>query len=115
VSLKLYMDVHVPSAITEGLRSRGVDVLRAQEDGASRLPDPELLDRASTLGRLLFSEDEDLLREAARRQRSGEPFSGVIYVHQLKLQIGPCIDELELIAAAGRPEEFANRVEYLSF
>ncbi len=27
----LYMDVHVPSAVTEGLRRRGVDVLTSQE------------------------------------------------------------------------------------
>jgi hypothetical protein len=39
VSVKLYVDVHVRRAITEGLRLRGVDVLTAQEDGASRLND----------------------------------------------------------------------------
>ena len=44
---KLYMDEHVPSAITEGLRRRGVDVLTAQEDGRTGEDDPELLDRAS--------------------------------------------------------------------
>ena len=44
---KLYMDEHVPSAITEGLRWRGVDVLTAQEDGRTGEDDPELLDRAS--------------------------------------------------------------------
>ena len=31
MSVRLYMDVHVPLAITEGLRLRGVDVLTAQE------------------------------------------------------------------------------------
>ena len=28
-----YMDVHVPSAVTEGLRRRDADVLTSQEDG----------------------------------------------------------------------------------
>ena len=32
VSLKLYMDEHVPTAITEGLRQRGIDVFTVQED-----------------------------------------------------------------------------------
>jgi hypothetical protein len=32
VSLAVYMDEHVHSAITEGLRNRGVDVLTVQED-----------------------------------------------------------------------------------
>ena len=63
------MDVHVSAAIPEGLRLRGVDVLTAQEDGRRRLPDPELLDRATALGRVLFTQDDDLLREAAERQR----------------------------------------------
>ncbi len=33
--LALYMDQHVPRAITEGLRLRGIDVTTAYEDGAS--------------------------------------------------------------------------------
>jgi hypothetical protein len=46
----LYMDQHVPRAITTGLRLRGIDVLTALEDGASDVDDPELLDRASAGG-----------------------------------------------------------------
>ena len=52
--LKFYMDQHVPRAITVGLRLRGLDVLTAHDDGASTLSDPALLDRATTLGRVLF-------------------------------------------------------------
>lgn len=52
------MDVHVPAAITRGLVLRGVDVLTAQLDGAAELEHPDLLDRASELGRVLFSQDE---------------------------------------------------------
>jgi len=44
MSIGLYMDVHIPKAITIGLRLRGVDVLTAQEDGAITLPDADLLD-----------------------------------------------------------------------
>ena len=88
------MDVHVHAAITEGLRLREVDVLTAQEDGRRRLPDPALLDRATALGRILFTQDDDLLREAAERQRHGVVFAGVIYGHQLKVTIGQCISNL---------------------
>jgi hypothetical protein len=107
------MDVHVHQAITVGLRLRRVEVLTAQEDGARQFTDAELLDRTTALGRVLFSQDEDLLREATRRQRSGECFAGVIYAHQLKVTIGQCIRDLELLAHAGEPEDFANWVEYL--
>lgn len=65
MSLSIYMNVHVPQAITRGLRRRGVDVLTAQEDGTTELRDPELVDRASALGRILFTRDQDLLGEAA--------------------------------------------------
>ena len=107
------MDVHVPAAITRGLLLRGVDVLTAQLDGTTRLEDPDLLDRATELRRVLFRQDEDLLAEATRRQRSGEPFGGVIYAHQLRITIGQAIDHLELLASVGILEDFANRVEFL--
>lgn len=113
MSVTLYMDVQVHDAITRELRRRGVEVLTAQEDGARRLTDPHLLDRATASGRVLFSRDEDLLSEASRRQRSGEFFAGVIYAHQLRVSVSQCIEDLELLAKVNEPEDFANWVEYL--
>jgi Domain of unknown function (DUF5615) len=107
------MDVHVPRSVTVGLRLRGVDVLTAQEDNAARFSDPELLDRATKLGRVLFSQDDDLLREATRRQCAGESFVGLVYAHQLNVTIGRCIEDLVLIAEAGEPEDLMNAIEYL--
>jgi len=106
MSVGLYMDEHVPRAITEGLRLRGVDVLTAQEDNRQRASDSELLDRATELWRIL--QDSDLLREATRRQRAGEFFTGVVYAHPLKVTIGECIEGLTLLATVGEPEDFAN-------
>jgi hypothetical protein len=107
------MDVHVPRAITDGLRLRRVDVVTAQQDEARGLGDAELLDRAGAQGRALFTRDTDLLAEAVRRQRAGLPFAGVIYAHQLQVTLGQCISDLELIATAGEPADLANRVYYL--
>jgi|SRR5215471_6382341 len=107
------MDVHVRRAITEGLRLRGVDVLTAQADGGARLPDPAVLNRAAELRRVLFSQDEDLLAEASRRQQTGEPFAGLVYAHQLRVNIGRCIQDLELIAKATDPQDWRNWVEHL--
>src|SRR4051794_34263836 len=78
VMLALYMDVHVPAAITRALRRRGLDVLTAQEDGAARMLDPALLDRVAELGRVVFTRDTDFLAEGVRRQRAGVPFATVI-------------------------------------
>ncbi len=113
MSLLLYMDVHVPIAVPEELRRRGVDVLRAQEDGASQLPDPVLLDRATALGRVLVSQDEDLLREAHQRQQIGIAFAGLVYGHQLRVTIGQMIIDLELLAKACDPPDLVNQVVYL--
>lgn len=85
MALKFYMDHHVPRAITNGLRTRKVDVLTAFEDQADRFEDPALLDRATTLGRVLFSQDDDLLTEATRRQTQGIPFFGVEIAFKSKL------------------------------
>ncbi len=83
MSVKLYMDVHVRRAVTDGLRLRQVDTVTAQEDGASELPDAALLDRARTLGRVLFTKG------------------------------GECVADLKLIAKAYRPEDMIDRVEFL--
>ncbi len=113
MSIRLYADVHVRRAVITGLRLRGVDILTAQEDGAGEFDDPQLLDRATELNRVLFTQDDDLLKEAARRQETEEAFAGLIYGHQLNLTIGQCIEELELIVQTTDSEELTNRVIYL--
>ena len=113
MSVKLYMDVHVRRAVTHGLRRRGVDVTTAQQDENAHLADDLLLDRAHSLGRAVFSQDDDMLREARRRQQRGESFAGVIYAHQLRITTGQAIRDLELIAKVYEPADLENRVEYL--
>ena len=89
MSLALYLDEHIPLAITDGLRRRGVDVLTVQEDEQTGVSDLDLLDRAT------------------------KGFSGVIYAHQLRVPIGQCIIELELLSTSLEPEDFANCVQFL--
>lgn len=107
------MDVHVRRAVTVALRLRSVDVLTAQEDGAAQLEDGPLLQRASDLGRVLVSQDEDLLREGARRLREGVYFRGIVYAHQLRVTVGQMVEDLALLAAATSLGEWHGRVEYL--
>jgi hypothetical protein len=107
------MDVHVPAAITRALRLREVDVLTAQKDGAAEFPDDALLNRATSLGRVLFSRDKDLVAEAHKCQREGKSFAGVVYAHQLRVTIGGCVNDLELIAKTSEPSDLENRIEHL--
>ena len=79
---------------------RSIDVLTAQEDGSAELADDVLLKRATELGRVLVSQDQDLLREGARWLSERKDFSGIIYAHQLRITIGQMVEDLELIARA---------------
>jgi predicted nuclease of predicted toxin-antitoxin system len=113
MSVAFYFDHNVRLAIALGLRQRGVDVLVARDDGFDKADDPIVLAHATELNRVAFTNDDDFLAVADEWLRVGRPFSGVIYVHQLRLTIGQTIAELELIGKAGNPEEFRNRIEYL--
>jgi hypothetical protein len=108
-----YMDENVEGQIVRGLRARGIDVLTAEEDGLAGATDPEVLDRAAALGRVAFSRDRDFLRESTRRQRGGRSFGGVVYAHKLRVSIGQCITDLELLAQAGSSADFADKVWFL--
>jgi predicted nuclease of predicted toxin-antitoxin system len=112
VSVGLYMDVHVPAAITRALRRCGLAVLTAQEDGASRCTDPDLLDRAAKLNRIVFTRDSDFLAEGVRRQRAQLPFA-IVYAHQQHVSIGRCVSDLQIIALASTPEEAVGQIIYL--
>ena len=108
-----YFDAHVPRAIARGLRRREVDVLTAQEDGAMQSTDPEILNRATALDRLVFTMDQDFLVEAARRSAARQTFSTVVFARPHEITIGRCIRDLELIARLITPEERQDQVLYL--
>ena len=109
------MDENVRGPITAQLRRRGLEVIRAQEDIPAGIPDDQVLERSTTLGCVLYSEDDDLLAEATKRQRMAVPFAGVIYGHQLQVSIGQVVRDLEFLAQVGEPEDFAGQVIYLPY
>lgn len=113
MSLSFYMDEHVPKPITVGLRIRDVDVLTAQEDNRRETDDSILLDRATELDRVMFSFDADMLRETKRRYREGDSFAGLIFAHPMRISVGDCIRDLEIIAKTGEPSDLANQIVYL--
>jgi hypothetical protein len=109
----LYMDEHVPSAVTDGLRLRGIDVLTVQEDGFNQTVDPLILDRALSLGRFMFTMDTDFLIEVARRQVAGETFATVIFAPQEGPSVGQLIADLEYLALAALPTDMTDGLHYL--
>ena len=107
-----YMDHNVDDRITNALRSRGMDVIVAREEGRSEEVDPSLLDRATELGRVFFTHDDDFLKEGVRRQRLGIHFCGVVYGHQ-QANIGRCIEGLIRIYESNDSEYMMNMVMYV--
>ena len=85
MALRYYTDVHIPAAITAGLRRRNIDVLTSQQDNTREADDEHLLARATALGRLLFSQDQDLLRVATTWQRMNQGFAGLVFAPQQAL------------------------------
>ena len=113
MSLSFYMDHHVHSAITQGLRRRGIACLTAEEDGTERLADDLLLMRASELGRIMFSQDDDLLAIAADWIRSSRQFARLIFGHPLGLTVGRAVGDLELIAQVLSAEEMRSQIFWI--
>ena len=113
MSLRYYFDHHVQGPVAEGLRRRGIEVITAWEDGARQLPDESLLTRATELGCVLVTNDEDFTVIAAAWQALGRPFAGIVYMTRQAIPYGTLIEDLHLIAETYTPDEMLNRVEYL--
>jgi predicted nuclease of predicted toxin-antitoxin system len=71
MALRLYMDVHIPMAITRQLRLRGVDVVTATEEHTNELADNVLLELGREQGRVIFTHD---IRFKALADRKLHPF-----------------------------------------
>ncbi|MEI7732976.1 MAG: DUF5615 family PIN-like protein [Verrucomicrobiota bacterium] len=106
----LYLDVHVPMAITAQLRRRCVNVLHAIEEGTEQLSDADLLQVATQASRVLFTQDIRFKALAERWQAAGKPFTGLVFGHQLRGTIGDYVRDLELIAQATDLREWQSMV-----
>jgi hypothetical protein len=115
MAVRLYMDVHVPFAITVQLRRRGVDVLTASDDDATRLEDAAVLERARILNRVLFTQDIRFAALAEQWQSTKRPFAGLVFGHQLSGTIGQFVEDLALIAEASDPADWLNTADRIPY
>lgn len=113
MAVPLYLDVHVPLAIAHQLRRRGADVVHASEEGTNRLEDDELLELASSQGRVVFTQDIRFRVMAEAWQRQGRSFTGLIYGRQCGASIGKFVEDLEIAAKATELSEWASKVLHL--
>ena len=113
MAVRLYMDVHIPMAITRQLRLRGVDVVTATEEHTNELADHMLLELGREQGRVIFTHDIRFKALAENWQSANKPFAGLIYGHAEGASLGQYVRDLELLAKACEPAEMANTVIYL--
>jgi hypothetical protein len=113
MAVALYLDVHVPQAVADQLRRRGINALTAPEDGRERTPDDILLLRSLELGRVIVTFDVRFKAMAEEWIREGREFAGLAYAHPLRISIGQLVTDLEMIAVATDPADWRCKVEYL--
>jgi uncharacterized protein with PIN domain len=106
--IRFYLDEHIHSAVAEGLRRRGVDVLTVQEAGKAGLADREQLAFALAAERVLVTMDSDFLALAAE----GISHAGIAYANPRK-SIGELIGGIMLLYDVLTRADTANHVEYL--
>lgn len=78
------------------------------------MSDDDLLTRATALERVLLKQDANFLEIAARRQRQGIAFSGILFAPQ-ETPIGQLIEDAELCLAGMTADEFRNCLVHLPF
>ena len=105
--IRYHTDEQVSKVVVRALRRRGVDVQRTPDAGMMSASDEEHLARAREEGRVVFTQDEDYLRLAARTEHAG-----VVYARQEK-PIREIISGLMLIYQLLEAEEMWNHIEYL--
>lgn len=109
----LYMDHNVVRAVAEGCRVMGLDVLTAFEDGRHEQNDIDILERATALGRIVFTQDIDFIVLATERQTLGTPFSCVVFGKHGSMSVRKVIDDLFLICHTLTVEELSNQLIWL--
>jgi uncharacterized protein DUF5615 len=107
--IRFYFDQHLPAAVTQGLRQRGVDVLTAQDAGRCGLPDAEQLQFATTEERVMVTFDSDYLALAA----SGVAHAGIAWCPATKYLVGQLVHALLLLHGVLDRDDMRNHVEYL--
>jgi hypothetical protein len=108
-TIRFHLDEHVPPAVADGLRRRGIDVSTTADAGLLGATDAQHVARAHAEGRVIFTQDDDFLRLHA----TGIAHAGLAYCHQESRSIGEIIRGLILIWDIYEPPEMHGRVEYL--
>ncbi len=105
-----YFDESVELAVSEQLAAGGINVVSAHSLEQLGDSDPHHLARATEMGCVLCTYDQDFLRLAA----GGVEHSGIIFAAQQKATIGGWVREIKAIHAQMQAEDLLGQVVFLS-
>ncbi len=111
--MKIYCDENIESAIVDGLKRRGIEVLSVRDTGNLGKSDEYHLKRASELEAVILTHDVDFLKMAHQLHHGREGHKGILYAHPLDLSVGECIRRVELVTQVLTEEELENTIEFL--
>jgi hypothetical protein len=107
--LSLLCDEHIPYAVVDGLRIRGIDAVSVQGVGLRSAIDLFILDAGGRQGKVIYTCDDDFLR----LHNTGNQHAGVFYHHPRKYAIGEAIQIVALACEAFSVDDMRNHVEFL--
>lgn len=113
--IQLLVDENFDQRILRGLKLRvpELDAVTTQATGLRGLDDPVLLDWAALSGKILLTHDVNTVTKFANeRLRNLLPMPGVIIVPE-QMEIGPALDELEVVLLCCNAADFENQILYL--
>jgi hypothetical protein len=107
--IRFYLDENVQVVVADQLRLRGIEVVTARDLGTLSDSDLNHLTRATQMGCVLCTHDEDYLKLAA----TGIEHAGIVKGVQVKHGVSDWVQGLVLICSVYTPEDMRNHVEYL--
>jgi len=122
MAIKFYLDTHLAKAIAEQLRSKGVDVVRAEDVGMATASDEEHLQYATSNGYVVISQDADFAEIHVRWVEDGRSHGGIMKIPrylQGEAQISFLVKELSFYHEAALSDaldvstDLINQIIYL--
>jgi hypothetical protein len=108
-AIRLYFDENVQIAVAEQMNARGIDSVTVRDLNLLGDEDIHHLERATGMGRVLCTYDQDFLRLHAE----GMPHAGIVFGFNDHTTYDDWIRGLELLCGVLTAEEMHSQIEYL--
>jgi predicted nuclease of predicted toxin-antitoxin system len=114
--LKLVTDANFNGRVSRALlrEQPDLDLIRVQDVGLGSAPDPEILEWAASVERIVLTHDFDTMPGFAYdRVRAGLPMPGLLVLRNRPNQIGLMAADIPPGCACSTQEECRDRVQFL--